>query len=293
MTLQNGASTAVGDHWRSFARSWALLGSPLRPSDEDIRIFGEMLATHTDLAGRVYRKNAWLLGITPEIASASWLKDFRLTAVEQSKAMIDAEWPGDTDHRHAICSDWLRAPFSDESFDLVIGDGCLTHVAFPQGLARLMESIHRCLRRDGYLMLRQFRRPDPSETPGDVLAALSTGAIGSIHAFKWRLLMALQGAADAPDVAVEDAWRVWSEAGVDIAALACARGWSLDQIGTMDIYRGSPARYNFMRFDDAIRYLRDAGFEPVAVRTGFYELAERCPCVLLRKREYCAGSVVS
>jgi hypothetical protein len=86
-------------------------------------------------------------------------------------------------------------------------------------------------------------------------------------------------------VAVDDVWQIWNAAKIDARALAAARGWSPEQVGTLELYRGSPARYNFMRFDETIRHLQQAGFDLVATRTGHYELAERCPCVLLRKRQ--------
>ncbi len=89
---------------------------------------------------------------------------------------------------------------------------------------------------------------------------------------------------DAPDVAVDEVWRVWNAARIDGDALASARGWLPEEIETIEYYRGSPARYNFMRFDQTIRHLQQAGFDLVATRTGNYELAERCPHVLLRKR---------
>jgi hypothetical protein len=38
-----------------------------------------------------------------------------------------------------------------------------------------------------------------------------------------------------------------------------------------------------MRYDAAIGHLARAGFDLVAKRAGSYELAERCPTVLLRK----------
>lgn len=274
----------VGAHWRAFAAQWALLGSPLRPCAEDVRILEEMIAGGTDLFVTAARKRAWLLGITPEVAAARWLQGVDLVAVERIKAMIDSAWPGDTGSRQAICADWTAAPFPDESFDLVIGDGCLTSVGFPDELSCLLASVHRCLRRDGYLMLRLFCRPDVTETPAAVIAALHSGAIGNFHAFKWRLLMAVQGIADASDVAVDAAWRIWSAARIDPRALATARGWLAEQVATIEVYRGSPARYNFMRFDETIRHLQRAGFDLLATRTGSYELAERCPHVLLRNR---------
>lgn len=244
----------------------------------------EMLADQRELFGAGAKKRVWLLGVTPELATACWPQGVVLVAVERVRAMIDAVWPGDTDSRWAICADWLHAPFPDEDFDLAIGDGCLTAVGFPDGLSRLLASGHRCLRRDGCLMLRLFCRPEVAETPDAVIAALRSGEIGSFHAFKWRLAMALQGIDNAPDVAVDAVWQVWNAARIDARALAEASGWSLAEVGTIESYRGSPARYNFMRFDETIRYLQHAGFDLVATRVGHYELAENCPHVLLRKR---------
>lgn len=271
----------AGTHWRGSAAQWNAFGSPLRPCAEDVRIVAEMLAGEPELFGIGAR--AWLLGVTPEIATAAPLQKMELFAVERVRAMIDFAWPGDTRSRWAICADWLQAPFSDESFDLAIGDGCLTVVGFPDQLSRLLASVHRCLRRDACLMLRLFCRPDVAETPDDVIAALRSGAIGSFHAFKWRLAMAVQGA-DAPDVAVDEVWRVWNAARIDAQGLAEARGWPLAEVATIEFYRGSPARYNFMGFGETIMRLREAGFDLAATRNGYYELAERCPHVLLRKR---------
>lgn len=274
----------VSSHWRNSADSWAAFGSPLRPCAEDVRIVDEMLAAEPDLFGGSVRRRVWLLGVTPEIATACRLQDVELLAVERVRDMIDSAWPGDTGSRHAICADWLRPPFADGSFDLAIGDGCLMVAGYPDELSRLLVSVNRCLRPDGCLMLRLFCRPDVAETPDAVIGALRSGEIGSFHAFKWRLAMAVQGMANAPDVAVDEVWQIWNAARIDAHALAEARGWPLAQVGTMEFYRGSPARYNFMRFDATIEHLCRAGFDLVTTRIGTYELAECCPHVLLRKR---------
>jgi SAM-dependent methyltransferase len=277
--------SVTGAHWRSFAGQFGLLDSPLRPCAEDVLILEQMLAAETELFSAQTRTRTLLLGVTPEIATSGWPQGMELVAVERVSAMIDAAWPGNTDRRRAVCADWVCAPFADGSFDLAIGDGCLTVVGFPDELSRLIASLHRCLRYGGYLMLRMFCSPDVAETPDAVIAALHAGTIGSFHAFKWRLAMALQGIGDAPDVAVDAVWRVWSEAGVDARTMAEAHGWPPEAVRTIEFYRGSQARYNFMRFDPTIRYLQHAGFELVAKRTGTYELAERCPHVLLKKRQ--------
>jgi len=281
------AAASVPDieaHWRGVAAQWALIGSPLRPCAEDVSILEEMIAAELEVFGAGAKKRAWLLGVTPEIATARWPREVELLAVERVQAMIDGIWPGDTDGRRAICADWLDVPFPDESFDLAIGDGCLTVVGYRDDLSALLASVHRRLRSGGLLLLRLFCRPDVAETPDAVIAALQSGEIAGFHAFKWRLAMAVQGIVDAPDVAVDEIWRVWNAAQVDTSALAQARGWPPEQVAMMELYRGSPARYNFMRFDDTIRYLQRAGFDLLATRRGSYELAERCPHVLLRKR---------
>ncbi len=282
------AAPDVSTHWRGFADQWALFGSPLRPCEDDLRIFEELLSSGAGIPGANPRKRAWLLGVTREIAAARWLGDIDFVAAERVQAMIDSAWPGNTGHRWAIRADWLNAPFSDESFDLVIGDGCLTVVGYLDGLAALLASVHRCLRRDGQLMLRLFCRPDVAETPEEVMTALRAGEIGSIHAFKWRLAMAVQGAAGAHDVGLHDAWTVWDEPRWNARTVAEGLGWSPAQVGTIEFWRGSSARYVFMRFDEAVGHLHRAGFDLVVARTGSYELAERCPLLLLRKRQ--AGS---
>ena len=140
-------------HWHRSARQWADFGSPLRPCEEDLRLFGEMLAATTDLLDTPRKQRAWLLGM---------------------------------------------------------------------------------------------------------------GA--------------------RPDVGVDAIWQVWNVAGIDAPALAERRGWLPAQVATIDVYRGASARYHFMRLDATLRRLRHAGFDLVAQRSGHYELAERCPLLLLRKR---------
>jgi SAM-dependent methyltransferase len=284
---------STGPLWHAMARQWALLASPVRPCAEDIHLVAEMLGADTDLFAAAAKRRVWLLGVTPEIARADCLQGVELVAVDRVRAMIDSVWPGDNGRRKAVCADWLRAPFADESFDLAIGDGCLTHVAFPDGVASLLASVHRCLRPGGFLLLRQFCPPDVAEPPAAVIAALRSGGFASIHVFKWRLAMAVQGAADAPDVMLDEVWRAWSEARIDVDALVAARGWPPEEIRTMDAYRGSSTRYNFMRLDTALGHLDLAGFDLVARRTGTDELAERCPHLLARKRRSSAGTDAS
>ena len=173
---------ATGALWQAMARQWALLASPVRPCAQDIRLVAEVLGAETNLFTPAENRRVWLLGVTPELAEAECLQGLEMVAVDRVRAMIDAVWPGDSHRRRAVCADWLRAPFADESFDLVIGDGCLTHVAVPEGVASLLASVHRCLRPGGFLLLRQFCPPDAAELPAAVIAALRSGSMFSSKA---------------------------------------------------------------------------------------------------------------
>lgn len=269
-------------HWREFARQFVLLDTPLRPNDEDIRLLTAMLAASDGKDSGARRPRTLLLGVTPEIANADYLRTTELLAVDRVPAMIELAWTGNSASRQAICGDWLHLPLPDASIDLALGDGCLTAVRQPDELASLLDSLQRCLRGEGRLLLRLFCRPDRGESPDAVIAALLAGEIGNFHAFKWRLAMALQG--EAGDIAVDAVWRRWQESGVDGPALAAARGWSPEVLETIAFYRDSPARYNFMRFDETVAVLDRHGFDLEDVRSGDYELAERCPQALFRKR---------
>lgn len=119
-----------------------------------------MLAAEPEIFGSAGEKRAWLLGVTPEIVAVRWLREVQLVAIERVQAMIDFWWAGNPDSQWAVFADWARAPFADQIFDFVIGDGCLTVVNEADGPSRLLASLHRCLRRNSYLMLRLFCRPD-------------------------------------------------------------------------------------------------------------------------------------
>ena len=83
MPLAGSPPLAVSGHWRDLAGQWRVLGSPLRPCDDDIRIVEELLAGEPELFGANARKRAWLLGITPELAASRPLQQIDLLALER------------------------------------------------------------------------------------------------------------------------------------------------------------------------------------------------------------------
>lgn len=267
-------------HWHGYARYWSLLGSPLRPCDEDIRLYQQLLKKHIAPSPRS-RIHALLFGVTPELAAMEWPGQFELVATERVPATIMALWPGNTASRAAICANWLRLPFANARFDIVVGDGCLVAIGDDNAQNELIAVARRGVRADGWLCMRLFCLPEQTESIEDVFDALEAGNIGSFHAFKWRLAMALQG--DAAGVAVADIWRTWNAKGIDRDRLAVTRGWPRDTIDTLDIYRDSPVRYRFAGYHSLIGQFASAGFDHVDTRRGTYELAERCPIVMLRR----------
>jgi len=268
-------------HAVSFSRNaplWSRMASPLRPCDEDIELLVAMAAAPDHEASRL------LLGVTPEIADRFTPADGMLNAVDVSAEMIRSVWVGDTTHRRAIIGNWLALPFATGSIDTVLADGILVLLPFPQGARRLAAELARVLRPGGHLAIRCFCRPPSAEALGDVLDAARSATIGSFHAFKWRLAMALQGDDPSVGVAVSDVWRCFEEAFPDREHLSRLTGWSGESISTIDVYRDNPARYAYPD-EWAIAAAISGSLEHTETYRGNYELAERCPVLGFRRPE--------
>jgi hypothetical protein len=112
-----------------------------------------------------------------------------------------------------------------------------------------------------------------------VWADLESGRIGSFHVLKWRLAMALHGET-ADGVAVADVWRTVHDAWPDLAALAARFGWADREVRTIEAYRDVATRYTFPTLGEVRHFLSGCGLTRLQVRTGTYELGERCPTLI-------------
>ena len=268
------------DYWVKPAQSWALRASPLRPSPEDVGIYEhEFRRWHAAMLP--VPLHALLLGVTPEIAAMSWPAGAQLLAADLSRPMIRGVWPGAALGHMAVCADWLDLPLPDRTQDLVLGDGSFSALT-GDAYTAMVESLRRIVCRQGLVLMRFFTRPDRSEAPADAFADLSAGRIGSFHAFKWRLAMALHGSLDA-GVRLADIWDAWHDAVPDPQEVARERGWPLPVVLTIDDFRGSATRYTFPTLSEARAAMAD-GFEEVSCRFPTYELGERCPILAFRPR---------
>ncbi len=266
------------------AAHWQLLTSPLRPSPQDIGLYQQALARWRaecgDPACRVL-----LLGVTREIRAMDWPEGTELLACDHARAMIGALWPGTTvsaARADPICADWRALPLPNRSRNVAIGDGSASTLASHDELRRMVAELDRVLDDDAIVLLRLYVRPAMAESLDTIAAAARAGRIGSFHAFKWRLAMALHGKS-GPGVRLADVHDAFAAMFPDRIALARHSGWSPQSIATIDSYSGANGRYGFHRLDEITAALSPE-FEIVSVDYPTYELGERCPIIAARRR---------
>lgn len=258
------------DHWQVHARQWRHIGSPLRPCLEDVAMFSK--ATHP---GR-----SVLLGVTPELADIS----FSITAVDNNQAMLETVWPGNLPDRNAVRGDWLRLPFAADCQDNIVGDGCPVLLAYPDQHRQFFTEAARVLRLGGRMVVRVFVAPDKAESCSEVRKAALAGRIGSFHAFKWRLAMALIGESEKPVIEVREVSATFEDHFPDRQLLADCTGWPLADIATIDAYSSSDAIYSFPTLAQ-LRAIVPPMLSEVACEYGSYELADCCPVMTWERIE--------
>jgi SAM-dependent methyltransferase len=254
-----------------------MLGPPLRPSPEDV-------ATIERVARDANAQRALILGVTPEVATCAWPEGARLTAVDVSEEMIARVWPATavSHGARAIRGDWRALPLEDASVDFVTGDGVLTVLAFPDDTRTVLREARRVLGAGGHLVVRAFVPPAVAEEPRAIAADLRRGGIGSFHAFRWRLCMALHESSTR-GVRIRDVWTLWRELVPDPRALFAELGWNEDALEAIDLYRDSPVTYAFPTQAEIVTLARDL-FDFVSADVPTYELGERCPTLVFRAR---------
>jgi len=265
--------------WKHHAAHWQQVGSPLRPTEEDREII--LTLSLPALSHSRNTSEVIVLGVTPELVQLNWPGNIRLQAFDHSAEMIASVWRPHFRNPSSVQQvRWQSMPLEDESVDLVIGDGCVTVLPCADDCRAVFAEASRVLKPTGLLVMRCFIRPERAESAEDVVTALYNGMIGSFHALKWRVAMAIN-----PDgefsVAVAGIHALFERLFPDRDQLAGYTGWSREAIDTIDAYSGTDIRYTF----PTISELTELALPFAAVvdaRKGTYELAERCPILCFK-----------
>ncbi|WP_027170188.1 methyltransferase domain-containing protein [Mesorhizobium sp. WSM3224] len=258
------------EHWNAIRKHWQLLGSPLRPPAEVVETYEREL--------ELSQSHVVLLGVTPELAGLG----ATMTAVDESPDMIAGIWPGDTDTRKAVIGDWFNLPFPGASVDALIGDGCLSVIGGADARRALFSTIARVLSADGRAGIRLYASPETPDDPQDVRALALSGGVSTFHELKWRVAMTAAGGAPDYIIPVTGILEQFEALFPDRTELSERTGWELPVIGTIDVYRNSPAIYSFAPAASIVEEA-EAHFGDVGIAsTGAYGLAERCPLLVLR-----------
>jgi hypothetical protein len=223
-----------------------------------------------------------LLGVTPELYRLPWPKATDFLAVDRTQAMIDSVWPGP---KEAVqCMDWLALQLPDSSRDVVLCDGGLHLLAYPQQQGQLVELLRGILSDGGLCILRLYVPPPQRESPDAVLRELLEGRISSLNILKLRLGMSLMESA-SEGVELGTIWRAIHAVAPDLQQLALRIGWPVEHMLAIYTYRGSTARYHFVTVDQVYDLFcgRPGGFKVHRLRVPSYELGERCPTIVLRR----------
>jgi len=265
--------------WAKVARNWELYGPPLRPSPEDLRFSEQAVGAWR---GRGSPPRVLLLGVTPELYRLAWREGTSFLAVDRTIEVIEAVWPGP---REAVrCEDWLEMKLPAASRDIILCDGGLNLLAYPDEQQRLASILGEVLAEDGLCILRLFVRPAEKETCDAVLADLLAGRIADMNVLKLRLWAALQ---ESPTQGVEldTVWRAVRGAAGSLEELASRLGWPLEETLFINAYRDATTRYWLGTVDEVAKiFCQDAGgFELAGVHVPTYECGRLCPTVVLRR----------
>lgn len=261
----------MNDHWDRFLALWDEIRPPLRPAPSTVRAFRAAASP----AGR----HVLVLGVTPELAALGR----RTTALDRSRGMIDALWPGDGDGRRAAAADWGSLPLTDGAVDVVYGDGALNVLRFPEEVDAALAEVRRVLAPAGGAVFRVYCTPSPPETLPELARRAMAGEPENVFSLKWRLAMARVAERGRPSIEVPDLLEAFEETFPDRSELAAATGFPLRLIDTVDLWRGSDETFSFPTLARAVE-ITEAHFDRVEVTgSGDYPLSDRCPLLVCRK----------
>jgi SAM-dependent methyltransferase len=226
-------------HWPRIARSWSLVGSPLRPVAADLELFDQAIAGwHND---GFAAPNALILGVTAELfQNLHWPAGTRLAALDGSLAMIEAVWPGPRDTAHL--GSWTDMPFPDGSLDIILCDGGFGLLSL-QDQRALLGEVARVLSTRGIFSVRLFAPMGRTGSLEDITADLMQRRIASLDQLKLRLWGAMQGSAET-GVRPRDVVAQIHAMSDNGRFLVEQLGWNPEHVERLQVHRDSTAVYH-------------------------------------------------
>ena len=179
----------------------------------------------------------------------------------------------------------MSLPCPERSFSAALGDGSLNCLEYPSAYQRLFRELARVVQPGGRVAIRVYVTPDPCESTAAVRGLTMAGRVETIHALKWRLANALCAERVQPNVSVQCILDVFNREFPDRRALRCATGWTDFELAQIDAYDGSFDVYSFPTMKQILASITDDFDTPRLVPSGTYELAERCPLLVMDVRE--------
>lgn len=269
-------------YWDRIAAMYAETRPPLRPSAEDIRFFERTVAAYA-LRHPLETHQALLLGVTPDIAAMSWPSSISLLGIDQSSEMVKSVWPGDVPgERWAVNGNWLSLPKRPSSCDIVIGDGSMNCLRYPDDQRYFARSVLNALKPDGIFILRCFTQPEQQEPPDQVLEEAMRGEIPTFTQFRFRLMMAMQPST-GEGIAVNAVYRFWINHRAEESLLLSRTGWPKSDIDYIELYRDGAAVHVFPTLAECRATLSEF-FDEISVSFPSYYAGDRCPRLVLRPR---------
>ena len=263
-------------YWHNICLYWQHLGSPLRPSCQDLQIIQRSIDAFHKAPQNI---RLLLFGVTQELLGLDWPITTQITAVEKSSKMIELLWKEHKNNRQVICGDWLRQSFS-QKFNLVLGDGIFCSLN-PQQQQSLFAKAYDFLETEGLCIFRLFVL-DNSKNTQELFDQLWTNEMANFHLFKIRLAMSLQNDPQQ-GVKLASVFDVWDQANIHVEKLAAQTGWKEEEINTISIYENKDTVYYFSTQDDYLKLAEDY-FEVVDICVPDYDGGTMFPTVVLKKK---------
>ena len=249
------------------SNNWDKLTSPARPSVSDINAFKSLIPEGPIM----------LLGVTPEIANAY----DNVLAIDRDPKMIENVWPGDTDTKHAINSNW-ETFLPGKKFNGVIGDCALTMLGDRKNITNANLKFLEILNPGGTSAHRIFHKPKERVTKQHLKDMLARPATMNFNAFKWTMFMYYAEEVHYK-IKVANILKLFNEICPMRELASEITGWTMPQINSIDIYEHSDWELGVLSKKEWLETIPKGAVDVKFTYQDDYDLAELCPILSFSK----------